>query len=236
MNQKATFWEHFEALRHVLVRSGWALLGSTLLSFYFHQQILNFLLKPLPIETLYLFSPLDGFLTSLKLSFWFGVILATPIWLHALLNFILPALRLREKKHLPLFLILSFIAISGGFLFAHQITLPLVIQFFQKFNSQIGQNMWGMQQTLSLIITLLLSHCIVFELYLGLFYLIHFRWLTYQQLKKARRAVIVCTFVLSAILTPPDLLSQVLLALPMLLFFELATFYSKLIMGKFIQS
>lgn len=222
------FWDHVEDLRKMLIRSGWAILLTTLASFTFHKHIFHLLVTPLSIEGLYLLSPLEGFATAAKLSLWLGIIVSSPLWLFFLLDFLLPGMKSRERKLLLPFLGLSFLFIGGGILFAYTVTLPLVMQFFQKFNAGLGTNMWSLSQTLDLIIGLLLAHGIVFELYVVLLFLIHFGLLSYSLLKKARRGVIVAIFILAAILTPPDVLSQLLLALPMFLLFESVLIYARL--------
>lgn len=222
------FWDHVEDLRKMLIRSGWAILLTTLLSFTFHKQIFHLLSAPLSIEGLYLLSPLEGFSTAAKLSLWMGILLSSPLWLYFLLIFLLPALRPRERRLLFPFLVLSLVFIGCGILFAYTITLPIVMQFFKTFNSGLGTNMWSVSQTFDLAIGLLLAHGIVFELYVVLLFFVRFQILSYTLLKKARRGFIVVIFILAAILTPPDVLSQLLLALPMYLLFESVLFYARL--------
>jgi sec-independent protein translocase protein TatC len=223
------FWDHVEELRKIVVRSGWVVLFFTLLAFCFHKQIFSALLAPLAIEGLYFLNPIEGFSIAAKLSLWVGITLSSPFWLYFILTFFLPALKPRERRLLFPFLLLSLLFAVGGILFAYTITLPLVMQFFQKFNSELGENLWSAAKTFDLILGLILAHGIVFELYVVLLLLIRFRLLSYSLLKKVRRGVIVAIFVLAALLTPPDVLSQLLLAFPMLLLFESAILYARLI-------
>ncbi len=221
------FWEHLEELRKALLRMGLVVVLATLAAFCFHKPLFKLLLAPLGIDHLYLFSPIEGFVTVLKTSFWTGLLASSPIWTYLLLQFTLPALLGREKKLILPFLGLSLLFISCGILFAYTITLPLVTQFFQKFNQGIGENLWGLGQTLNFALMLVLGHGLVFELYVGLLFLIHFGFLTSEQLRRSRRAVIVVILFLAAILTPPDILSQLLLAGPMLLLYETSVLYAR---------
>jgi sec-independent protein translocase protein TatC len=234
-NKTAPFWDHIEAFRRALIRSGSSILLATLAAFCFHKEILAFLIAPLIVERLYLLSPLEGFFCATKLSFWTGIILSSPCWLYFFLTFLLPALKPREKRALFPFLLLSFLLILGGALFAYRITLPLVFRFFQKFNAGMGENLWSLSQTLNLILKLSLAHAIIFELYVVLLFLIKFGYLRFALLKQARKGVIVAFFVLAALLTPPDVLSQLLLALPMWLLFESALFYARIMHKKYLR-
>jgi len=230
------FWDHVEELRKTLLRMGLVIALATLLAFCFHKPIFSLLLAPLKIDHLYLFSPIEGFVTVLKVSFWTGLLASSPLWTLFLMQFILPALRSREKKHVLPFLGLSILFIACGILFAYTVTLPIVTRFFQKFNEGIGENLWGLGQTLNFALMLVLAHGLVFEFYVGLLFLIRFGLLTADQLKRARRPVIVLILLLAAILTPPDLLSQILLAAPMLILYETAVLYATLRNRKLVEN
>ena len=225
-----TFWDHLEALRVTLLRMGVVIFLATLLAFFFHKPLFALLLAPVEKQLpngLYFFSPTEGFVTVLKVAFWSGFLLSSPLWLLFLVRFITPALRLRERAILLPFLGLSTLFVSGGILFAYTVTLPLVSRFFLKFNAQLGENLWGVGETLNFSLGLILAHGLVFELYVGLLFLIRFGLVTASQLIIARRGVIVLIVFLAAVLTPPDVLSQLLLAVPMVLMYETAVFYAK---------
>lgn len=221
------FWDHVEHLRKALIRSGWLILLTTLFAFCFHKKILALLLAPLAIDKVVLISPLEGFSTAAKLSLWMGILFSSPFWLYFLLTFLLPALKPKEKGVLISFLVLSLLFTAAGFLFAYTITLPFVMKFFQQFNAGLGENLWSLGATLDLVLGLILAHGFVFELYVVLLFLIRFHFLPYALLKKIRKGVIVAIFIIAAILTPPDVLSQLLLAFPMLFLFESALFYAR---------
>lgn len=229
------FWDHVEELRRTLIRVAWIILIGTLAAFCFHRQLFSAILAPLGIEQLYLFGPLEGFTMAMKISLWGGAILSSPLWLYFLLRFLLPALREREKSLVLPFLGLSLLCMLGGVAFAYCFTLPCAASYFEQFNARLGENLWSLKETLNLTLSLILAHAIVFELYVVLLFLIHYRLFHYPLLKKARKGVIVAVFILAAILTPPDVLSQLLLAFPMLLLFESALLYARFISYKIGQ-
>lgn len=181
----------------------------------------------IPKNGLYILGPLEGFISMVKISFWAGLLISSPLWLYFLIRFLIPALQEYEKMFLLPFFGLSLLFISGGICFAYFLTLPIFMSFFNWFNVELGENLWSMKETLDFTVWLLIAHGLAFELYVGLLFLIRFRLLSVKNLTKARRGVIVAIFVIAAICTPPDLLSQILLAIPMLIFYETAIFYAK---------
>lgn len=223
---RQTFWDHVEDLRRLVIKSVLALLFFSFIFFFFHNSLLHALLDPIVIGKFYFYEPFEGMMVAIKLSFWLGFVCSSPLWVFFLIQFLLPALKPKEKR-----LILPFIFLSGLFLFlggffAYKVTIPLVIGFFHDFNARLGENYWGIGQTLDFVLGIVLGHALVFELYVVLLLLVHFRIFKHSHLKKGRRGVIVGIFVLSAILTPPDVLSQLLMAFPLLIFYEGAILYA----------
>jgi sec-independent protein translocase protein TatC len=220
-------WDHVEELRKAIIRCGWTILAASLLAFCFHKPLFALFITPLGFEKFVLLSPLEGFFSAAKLSFWVGFVLSSPLWLYFLLSFFLPALNRKEKKLLFPFFLCSAIFIFIGIFFAYTVTLPLTFNFLKNFNASLGENLWSLSKSLDLVLSLLLAHGLIFELYVVLLFLVRVNLCSYELLQKARRGVIVAVFILAAILTPPDVLSQLLLALPMLLLYESALIYAR---------
>ncbi|MFN0064858.1 MAG: twin-arginine translocase subunit TatC [Chlamydiales bacterium] len=181
----------------------------------------------IPSTPFLLLSPLEGFLSSLKLSFWTGFLGTSPIWLLLIARFCLPALYPREKRILWLCLPLFLLFLLGGMSFGYFITLPLVTRFFQEFTT-IGHPSWALAQTLDFTLGLLLAHGLSFECFALLFVLVYFNIVKPYHLAKGRRYVVVGIFILAAIFTPPDVLSQLLLAGPLIVLFEGILLFGKL--------
>lgn len=179
-------------------------------------------------ESLYLFSPAEGLIMALKISLWLGILFTAPLWLIPLIVFIMPALYAHERKIiLPVLLTLaSFMA--AGILIALQLTLPLTNHYFLNYNQEIGTNLWGLANYIDYSLTLILAHGIGFELIAILLLLVHYRFIDLDFLKSKRRHVFVISLIVGAILTPPDIFSQLVLALPLYLGFELILIYGSL--------
>lgn len=179
-------------------------------------------------EGLYLFSPAEGLIISLKISFWLGLLLTAPIWLVPLILFILPALYAHERKLLFPALFTLAIFLGAGILTALQVTLPLTNHYFIDYNQEIGTNLWGLENYIDYTLTLIIAHGVGFELIAILFLLVHYQLIDLDFLKTKRRHVIVLSLILGAILTPPDVLSQLAVAIPLYLGYELILVYGAL--------
>ena len=223
----ASFWDHLEELRWVFIRVLIIVLLGLGLSLYFSSDLIQLILTQVPNTKVFLFSPVEGFIAVFRLSFWLGTLATSPYWIFSLIRFLMPALRENEKGWLPAFFFLSVIFITLGLLLCIHVTLPLATQYLFEFNQTIGTNLWGFSSFLDFALMLLFAHGVAFEIGALLFFLIHIRILDGKTLAKKRRHAIVTSLVIGALLTPPDVLTQLCVALPLILFYELAIIYSK---------
>lgn len=177
-------------------------------------------------SNLLILSPLEGLSVAFKVCFWMSLALTSPVWGAILLQFALPGLKKNEKNLLVPFACLSFLWIGGGLFFAYFITIPLANQYLRLFNGSLGVNWWSLSHYMDYTAILFLGHAIAFELSLILFFLVHFGILPYVWLSQKRRYMIVLSFFLGAILTPPDILTQILLASAFIIIYEAAILYA----------
>ena len=178
--------------------------------------------------TLMKLSPLSGITTYLKVSMTFGALLASPVVLYQVWAFIMPALTSREKKVLlPLFFIILFF-FFGGALFAFFIVVPVVFDFSaQLYPSMI--NNWDIEQYFNFILQLLLGFGIAFELPIVMAFLTWIDAIDTNGFQEKRGLATIGIFVLSAFLTPSDPGSMLLMAVPLILLYELGIFFAYLL-------
>jgi sec-independent protein translocase protein TatC len=178
--------------------------------------------------TLMKLSPLSGITTYLKVSMTFGALLASPVVLYQVWAFIMPALTSREKKVLlPLFFIIVFF-FFGGALFAFFIVVPVVFDFSaQLYPSMI--NNWDIEQYFNFILQLLLGFGIAFELPIAMAFLAWIDAIDTNGFQEKRGLATIGIFVLSAFLTPSDPGSMLLMAVPLILLYELGIFFAYLL-------
>lgn len=178
-------------------------------------------------SSLLIMGPIDGLVLVFKMCFWLSIALTAPFWGWNWLQFILPGLKKQERALLIPFLLCSLLFLGIGIAFAYYLTLPVANKYLILFNNSIGQNAWTLNHYVNYILLLCLGHAVAAELALLLIVLVHFRFLSSTWLIAKRRYMIVLAFIIGALLTPPDVLTQFLLALPLIGFYEIAILYAK---------
>lgn len=229
----ATFWEHVEEFRLVLIKIFIVLAIGFSFSLLFYRTLFDFLILPLqiiaPTSPLLILSPLSGFIIVFKICFYLSLILTSPITLYFAFQFISPALRRNERKAALPFLSSSLIGIFLGISAAYFVTLPLASEYLFQFNATLGENRWTLTEYIDFVLTLFAGHAITAELGVVLFFLVHLKILSAEWLISKRRYTIVLAFVLGAVFTPPDIPSQALMAVPLICLYEAMILYARLI-------
>ena len=168
------------------------------------------------------------FLVPIKLSFFFALFLAMPALFYQLWAFILPGLYQHERYFARLILVTSTILFYLGAAFAYFIVFPLIFGFFVGTAPQGVLIMTDLQHYLTFVVQLFLAFGIAFEMPVATFILIKSGWVSTHQLSRNRGYVILLSFILGMVLTPPDIVSQLMLAIPIWLLFELGLLISRL--------
>jgi sec-independent protein translocase protein TatC len=181
------------------------------------------------VPALLLLGPLEGMAAVLKISGYGGIILSSPVWLFFLARFLLPGLKKREKGLVRPFMVLSFSFIALGILFAFFVTAPLANAALLSWNHSLGTNAWTLHHYLDFTLFLLLANGIAFQLFVVGIFAVKLKIVSAKTLAAKRRHAIVAACVLGALLTPPDVLSQLLLAVPLAGLYELLILYARLI-------
>lgn len=231
---KAPLMDHLIELRRRLIWSIIAIFIGFLACFTFAMQIYNILLRPYrqavgfdtPIEMIYT-APQEFFFTELKLALFGAIFLAFPVIASQLYMFVAPGLYKNERKAFLPFLLATPILFMLGAALVYFLVMPLAMTFFLSMQ-QTGDTQVQIQLTakvseyLSLIMTLMLAFGICFQMPVLLMLLARAGLVTSDWLRSKRKYAIVGVFALAAFLTPPDPISQIGLAVPTLLLFELS--------------
>lgn len=178
-------------------------------------------------KQLAILGPLDGLTMILKFSFWVGLVGTAPIWIFFVVKFITPALHKHERRMLLPWILLSLVFFGLGCSFAYLITIPFANYYLAQFNQGLGVDMWSIASYGDYTLFLMLANGLAFELCLAIFWLVHMGIVTAETLSTYRRYAIVVIFILAALLTPPDVITQLLLAVPLCGVYELAILYAK---------
>ena len=213
-----TFTEHLGELRTRLIRCLMGLAVGGALSFWQIDRIVAFLTAPVP--QLYVMKPAEAFMIYVKIALWSGAILASPLLAWEFWAFLVPAFTKREKRALLLFVPSSVLLFLAGLAFSYGLILPQGLFFLRSFSSGAVQPLWSLEAYLDFVVLMVLPVGLFFNLPLVLLLLAK---MGLERLKKARRYVIVLAFVVAAIITPTtDMVSQTLLAIPLILLYEIS--------------
>lgn len=219
--QSMTFAEHLGELRTRLIRCLLGLAVGGALSFWQIDRIVAFLTAPVP--QLYVMKPAEAFMIYVKIALWSGAILASPLLAWEFWAFLVPAFTEREKRTLLLFVPSSVLLFLAGLVFSYRLILPQGLQFLLAFSQGAVQPLWSLESYLDFVVLMVLPVGLFFNLPLVLLLLAKLGLVTSDGLKKARRYVIVLAFIVAAVITPTtDMVSQTLLALPLLLLYEIS--------------
>ena len=236
MSQNNSFTSHFIELRSRLIKSIIFILIIFIISYTFAEYIYAFLVNPYaeavkddPTSRRLIFTALhETFITYLKVAFFSAIFLGSPILLIQIYKFIAPGLYKYEKKAILPYLIFTPILFLLGGLLVYYLVMPLAIKFFLSFESIGSSNSLPIQleakvnEYLSLIMRLIFAFGISFQLPILLNLLARVGLVNSKYLKDTRRYVIIIIFTAAAILTPPDPITQIGLAIPLLLLYELS--------------
>jgi sec-independent protein translocase protein TatC len=179
-------------------------------------------------RNLLILSPPEGLMIAFKTSFWVGLVGTSPLWMFFILRYIAPALHSHERRMILPFLFFSLLFLTLGFLFAFFITIPTANTYLTAFNQGLGLNLWTLSHYLDYTLILLLANALAFELFAILLILVHYGWISAKGMAANRKFVFIGFLILSALLTPPDVLTQLMLALPLTGFYEATILYARL--------
>ena len=246
MANKNSFTSHFIELRSRILNSLIFIFVTFIISYIFAEQIYNFLVDPYAsavkddkIARRLIFTALhETFITYIKVAFFTAIFLGSPVLLIQIYKFIAPGLYQNEKKAILPYLISTPILFLLGGLLVYYLVMPLAIKFFLSFETLGSSSNLPIQleakvnEYLSLIMRLIFAFGLSFQLPILLNLLARIGVVNSDYLKKRRRYVIVIIFTIAAVLTPPDPITQVGLAIPLLLLYELSIFTVKFIEKK----
>lgn len=221
---------HLEALRSTLIKC-FISVGILLpIMFYFSPKILQYFIKILISDnkiTLNYFAPMEVFILQIKLALLMAVIVAFPYIIKQLWNFILPALYEHERKFIVNSVLLSSLLFVGGVCFCLFFILPLIINFGMSYSGQNINAVFGVSNVINLALWLCFTFGLMFQVPLITNMLIKWNILSYETVSSKRPYVVTVLLTAAALLTPPDIISQILLFTPTYLLFELGLLFSK---------
>jgi sec-independent protein translocase protein TatC len=235
--EKQPFLSHLEELRKRLVVCAIGVGAGFVIAYIFSERLFQVLVAPLkavmPEGDQLIFTNLpEMFFAYIKVAFIAGILAAAPLIFYELWMFIAPGLYQKEKKMAIPFVISSTILFVGGALFGYFVVFPFGFKFFIGFSNDYVKALPSVKQYFSFSMKLLFAFGAVFELPVIIFFLSKMGIVTPQLLRRKRKYAILLTFVLAAILTPPDVITQCMMAGPLIVLYEIGIIVSRIAQKK----
>lgn len=228
-DREQPFLDHLEAFRQMLFRCLIAVAVCTLICIPLARPLLDWLQAPL-LETaetrnatfeLITTSPVEGFLQVVKVVFAAGVLVSLPLLIFFIAQFVLPGLKPKERKALMIGGVFGALLFAGGVSLCYFISLPVAVNIMFYFNDYLGTVAnWKIDKYLGFALHLLIGFGLSFELPLILILLGRMGLVSPKQLREYRRHVLIGILVLAMMLTPPDVVTQLQMAIPLYLLYE----------------
>lgn len=227
-----TIVEHLTELRKRLIYASIVLLVAIAVSYNFSETIVKRIVDIAGNINFVFIAPAELLMAYVKIAVIGGFVVAGPFLLLQIWLFVSPGLNKNEKRTIAVSLFVGGLFFIAGVVFAYIVILPIMLQFFMGFQIEQIEEMISFSNYLTFVINTLLSFGIIFELPIIMVILTRFRIIKVSFIKKNRKYMILIIFVVAAILTPPDVITQTLLAGPMILLFEIGVVFASMVEKK----
>lgn len=233
-DEEMSLVEHLVDLRRSLINILLVMLGVFVLMLPFNQSIYELFARPvlmnlMPGQKMLAQQPIDVFLTPIKVCFFMAVLISIPWTLYQIWRFVAPGMYRHEKRLMLPMVVSSTLLFYLGVLFAYFVILPLMFSFLVKTGASLQgvELMPDITSYVSLSLAMFMAFGLVFEVPVATVILIRMGVVEIKTLTAKRPYIILIAFVVGMVLTPPDIFSQTLLAVPMLVLFEIGILVAK---------
>lgn len=235
-DEKQPFFAHLKELRDRLVVSIIGVAVAFAVTYFFKEKIFAFLMQPfievMPASSSFIFTGVtEAFLTYFKISLVAALFLAAPLILYEVWMFVAPGLYENEKRYVIPFIAFGSTFFMVGGLFCYYVVLPYIYRFFVSYAGPLITPMPSLKEYMNLSLKMLIIFGFIFQMPLVAYYLSKAGIIKYQMLRKKRRYAILGIVVVSAVITPPEVTSQLLMAVPMYGLFEISVLIAR-VFGK----
>jgi len=225
-DEKSPVFEHLEEFRkRILISLAFVAILSAL-SYAYSGKVLELLARY--VKELVFISPEEAFLAHLKIALFCGILLSSPVILFNAIRFSWRALKTEERNVFALYFAAALLLFASGVLFAYYAVLPAALRFLLSFSSEFVKPFISVSRYISFSGFLILTFAAAFEIPLFIVLLTRLGMLDSRTLRKKRLYFIVGLFIVAAVLTPPDVITQILLALPLIALYEVSILVARL--------
>lgn len=233
-----TFWDHFEELRSRLVICLWIFFAGFAVCYFFSDQILMYLRRPLfqylppDKQHLYYTGLFENFFVHLRIAGYSSLMILSPVYFYILWGFVAPGLHQHERRRVLPYTIAGGLFFLLGAAFAYFILFPAGVKYFLTYGSSAEVAWLTLENYVSLVLKILIGFGIAFELPVLIVLMAQIGLVTHEKLAEHRRVAIVAITLLAAVVAPPDAISMLLLMGPLYLLFEGAVIVVQVIQKK----
>lgn len=227
--------EHLEAMRHLLIVSLISVIPGSIAGWYVRKEILKVLIKPVSSMhyNLVYIGATEALTAELKIAFFAGLAIASPVIAYQIWRFLLPALHAHEKRYLVIFVPLSVVLFIGGIVFGYYTVFTYGVQFLLSFGGEGLTPMLSLGKYLSFAMWFLIPFGVMFELPLVIILLVRLGIMSPKYLASKRKWVFLAAFVIAAVATPTtDMFTQTVMAIVIYLLYEISIWISYFIKPK----
>ena len=233
-----TFWEHLAELRSRLLRAAIAVVVASIAAWLYRETLLDWLTRPFlqgwkmggvsGTASLHFASPAALFVAYVKLAIMGGLVIALPFVFYQLWMFVAPGLYSREKRYALPFVAVSCLLFATGGYFSWRVVMPNAYQYLLGFSGDVGNAGFSVQPTVMIddyidfVFRMLLAFGAAFELPVLIFFLTIAGVINHRHLIKFARYFVIVAFIVSAVITPPDVVSQFFLAIPLCILYAIS--------------
>jgi sec-independent protein translocase protein TatC len=232
-----TFISHLVELRDRIIRAGLAVIVVFVALVYWAPDIFHLLARPLmqnlPSNGKMIVTDVTGsFFVPMKVTMVVAFVIALPVVLYQIWAFIAPGLYQHEKKLIAPLVASSYTLFLCGMAFAYFVVFPTIFRVMAHYNAPLGAEMnTDIDNYLSFVLTMFIAFGVTFEVPIIVVLLVRMNLLTVKKLKEIRPYVIVGAFIVAAVVTPPDVFSQLILALPLIVLYEAGIIAARIFVG-----
>ncbi|MFC1513976.1 twin-arginine translocase subunit TatC [candidate division KSB1 bacterium] len=217
------FTDHLEELRKRIFICLGSVVSLAIIAYMFSDQILNILTKH-SSSNLQILKPTGGFIIHIKVSFFAGIVFGVPVLIYQFWKFVAPGLFPKEKKFVFPIILFTIICFITGAMFAYFMVIPHALDFLRGFETETIIANWTIEEFIRFITMMVLIFGFVFELPLVALFLGRIGIINHKMMSKYRRHALLGSLILGALLTPPDGFTQIMLAVPMWILYEISIF------------
>ncbi|MEX2355528.1 MAG: twin-arginine translocase subunit TatC [Thermaerobacterales bacterium] len=226
-----SFVDHLTELRRrlILIFVPWVIF--VLIGLYFAADLMLWLIQPAlggSVERLAFLAPGEAFLAHLRLAFYLGTVAVSPVILYQAIAFLMPALSRQERRMVLFYLPFGLVLFTLGAAFGFFVILPLVMRFFLGFAGDQLEAVISISSYLGFVMSTVIPFGVVFQLPVITLMLAGIGLIDDRLLRRVRKTAVLVIFIVSAALTPPDIVSQLFMAAPLLVLYEISIWLAKI--------